>query len=107
MRKIKVESWTAIDEKGKEFTESTLTALDVILRNADPRQLPRGYESFKLFNHIYGVFESARTTGEIKIEETDYKFLKDIISNNIISIWGMSPKITYAIDRFMNAEEEK
>ena len=106
MRKIKIGSWKAINPEGKEYNETLLTALNVLIANKKPEEMPRGLEKFRIFNKRSKAFDNAEKSGELVLEETEYKFLKDTMEADIPSIWGTNPNISEAIEEFLNTKEE-
>jgi len=105
MRKIKIETWKAKDRDGKEYDESILTAFNVLINNKKPEEIPRGLDKFRLFNRITKAFTKAEKSGELVLEETDYKFLKEIVEKDIPSVWGANDSILNAIEAFIDAKE--
>ncbi len=106
MRKIQIGSWKTLDPEGKEYEETQLTALNVLIANKKPEDMPRGLDKFRIFNKLSKAFEKAAETGELVIEENEYRFIKDMMNTDIPSIWGTNPNISEAIERFLEAEEE-
>jgi len=111
MRKIKVEKWKASYpkiENGKvvgqeEKEENLLIALNRLTVNARNT----GLDQFRIFSRIGKNFDDAEKTGYLKLEEGDYGFLKQIIERDVPSAWGLSNKISHAINLFLDAKEEK
>jgi len=106
MRKIKIETWKAKGPEGQEIEENTINALSILVSNKKPEEMPRGLDKFRLFNRLSKAFDKANDSGELILEETDYKFLKDTIEKDIPSSWGMNPDISKAIESFLEAEGE-
>ena len=115
MRKIKIEKWKSNvpvyeGEKivgSKEKDESLLTALNVLIVNKKPEDMPRGLDKFRLFGRLSKAFEKAEKTEVLELEEADYSFLKDTLEKDIPSSWGMNLNISKAIEDFLNTEESK
>ena len=105
MRKVKIEKWKAKDRDGNEYDESILTALNVLINNKKPEDIPRGLDKFRLFNRITKAFDKAEKSGELILEEADYKFLKDIVEKDIPSVWGANDNILKAVESFVDAKE--
>ena len=105
MRKIKIEIWKAKDRDGKEYDESILTAFNVLINNKKPEEIPRGLDKFRLFNRIIKAFTKAEKSGELVLEEADYKFLKETVEKDIPSVWGANDSILNAIEAFIDAKE--
>ena len=115
MRKIKLESWKSkvpkYDTDGKingaeEKDEDLLDALNVLIANKTPEEMPRGLEHFRTFGRLTKAFEKASESKVLELEEADYKFLKETIDKDVPSIWGMNENILKAIEDFMTAKEE-
>ena len=106
MRKIKINTWKAKIAEGKEIDESLLIALNLLLGNKRPEDLPRGLDHFRLFSRLSKAFEKAEETGELVLEETDYSFLKASIEKDVPSVWGMNKDLGQAIEDFLNAKQE-
>lgn len=105
MREIKVVSWNVQDGEGKTHSEDLLMLLNLLVLNKDPKELPRGYEQFKLFSKLTKAFEKASETKILILEEDIYKFLRTMVERDIPSIWGTSRNIVEAVELFMNATE--
>jgi len=105
MRKVKIEKWKAKDRDGNEYEESILTALNVLINNKKPEDIPRGLDKFRLFNRITKAFDKAEKSGELVLEEVDYKFLKDMVETDIPSVWGANESILKAVESFLEAKE--
>ena len=117
MRKIKLDKWksrmpvygedgkTIVDTK--EQDEDLLTALNVLIANKKPEEMPRGLDKFRTFNRLSKAFEKADKSRVLELEETDYKFLKESIEKDVPSTWGMNENISKAIEDFLKAEESK
>jgi len=115
MRKIKLETWKSkvpkYDDEGKiigatEKDEDLLDALNVLIANKKPEEMPRGLDKFRTFGRLTKAFEKASESRVLELEEADYKFLKDTLDKDVPSIWGMNAHILDAIESFMSAEEE-
>ncbi len=106
MRRITVTEWSGKAADGTEGKEDLLMVLSILVTNKKPEDLPRGFESFKLFNKLTKAFEKANETKVLELEETEYKFLKNTIDRDIPSVWGSNKNIVEAIDSFYNAKEE-
>lgn len=117
MRKIKVETWKSrvpkIDGSGNlipgefvEKEEDLLAALNVLIANKKPEDMPRGLDKFRTFSRLSRAFEEADKSKILKLEESDYKFLKDDIESSVPSSWGMNQDISKAIESFLEAKEE-
>ena len=106
MRKIKLNKWKIITPDGKEGEEDLLLALNVLIANKKPEEMPRGLEKFRLFNKLSKAFEKAEESKELILEEAEYKFLKDTIDKDIPSIWGANKNLSEAIEAFLDAKEE-
>lgn len=114
MRKIKIETWKSrvpvMGEDGKptgEFNmmdETLLTALNVLIGNKKPEDMPRGLDKFRIFNRLSKAFDKADKTKMLELEEVDYKFLKETIEKDIPSAWGMNQNVSKAIESFLEAD---
>lgn len=116
MRKIKVEKWKSkvpkYDDEGKivgttEKDETLLDAINVLIANKKPEEMPRGIDNFRTMSRLSKAFEKADEIGILELEEVDYKFVKDDMIKNIPSTWGMNQNIMNAVEEFLNAESEK
>ena len=106
MRKIKINKWKAIDKVGKEYEESLLICLNVLINSKKPEEIPRGLDKFRLFSRIAKAFDKADKSGELVLEEADYKFLTDMVQSDIPSIWGGNDNILKAVEAFLDAKQE-
>lgn len=125
MRKIKIKNWKAsvpvYEGEGKnrkvvdsrEQEENILIALNLLIANKKPEELPKGLDKFRLFNRLTKAFTKAEKTKILKLEEVDYSFLKDMIEKDVPSVWGMNDNLFKALEAFLEAkpigdkEEEK
>ena len=114
MRRIKINSWKSNvpkrDKEGKivgaeEAEENLLMAINVLIANRKPEQMPRGIDKFRTMGRIAKAFDKAEKSKELVLEETDYKFLKDAIESDILASWGMNENLNKAFEDFLNAEE--
>lgn len=106
MRKVRIEEWKAKDSEGKDIKENLLIALSMLIAGKKPEEIPRGLDKFRLFNRLAKAFDKAEKSKVLELEETDYKFLKDVIEKDVPSIWGMNLNINKAIESFLEAKEE-
>lgn len=108
MKKIKIKSWkSTVPDKGgetREVDESLLNALNMLIANKRPEEIPKGIDKFRLFHRLSKAFIKAEQTKVLELEEHDYSFLKETIEKDVPSVWGMSPNINEAIEEFMNAK---
>ena len=115
MRKIKIEKWKSNvpiyeGEKivgTKEKDETILDAINVLIANKKPENIPKGIDKFRLFGRLSKAFTKAEETNELILEESDYGFLKKTMEEDIPSTWGLNSNILNAIEDFVNAEEVK
>jgi len=115
MRKIKIETWKSNVPKyedgevvgTKEKDETLLDAINVLIANKKPEEMPRGLDNFRTMGRLSKAFEKADKSKVLELEETDYKFIKDDLEKNIPSTWGMNENIMKAVEEFLNAESEK
>ena len=116
MRKIKLEKWKSnvpvYGEDGitvvgtKEKDEDLLTALNVLIANKKPEEMPRGIDKFRLFGRLSKAFEKADKSRVLELEEIDYSFLKGSIEKDCPASWGMNQNISKAIEAFLEAKSE-
>ena len=106
MRRIEVTKWKAKDMQGNETEETLLVALNILIVNKKPEDMPKGLDKFRLFNKLSKAFENAEKSGALVLEESEYKFLKETIEKDIPSSWGMNSSISGAIEAFLDAKEE-
>ena len=116
MRKIKIEKWKSkvpkYDDEGKivgseEKDETLLDALNVLIGNKKPENMPKGIDKFRLFNRLSKAFDKADKTKILELEETDYSFLKKTIEEDTPATWGMNVNISEAIEDFLESKDEK
>ena len=107
MRKIKIEKWKAKDREGKEIEESLLNAINILIANKKPEEMPRGLDNFRTMGRLSRAFEKAEETGFLELEEVDYKFIKDDLEKNIPSAWGRNIDIMKAVEEFLNVKSEE
>jgi len=107
MRKIKLANkWKSKDFSGNLVEEDLLAALNVLITNKKPEDMPRGLDKFRTFGRLSKAFEKADKSRVLELEEADYKFLKDSIESEVPSSWGLSPNISKAIEEFLEAKEQ-
>ncbi len=106
MRKIKLDKWKSKDLDGKDIDEDLLMALNVLIANKKPEDMPRGLDKFRTFSRLSKAFEKADKSRVLELEEADYKFLKDEIESSVPSSWGMNANISKAIEEFLEAKEQ-
>ena len=116
MRKIKIETWKSkvpkYDDEGKivgttEKDETLLDAINVLIANKKPEDMPRGLDNFRTMGRISKAFYKAEETGVLELEEVDYSFIKNDFEKNIPSTWGMNQNIMDAVEEFLSVEESK
>jgi len=117
MRKIKLSKWKSrvpvMDKDGnrtnefREADEDLLMALNVLIGNKKPEEMPRGLDKFRTFGRLSKAFDKANKTRVLELEESDYSFLKDSIEKDIPSTWGMNENLLKAFEDFLEAKEEK
>lgn len=115
MRKIKLDKWTAkvpkFGEDGKTVVatvdkeEDLLMAIDVLIAQKRPEELPRGIEKFQIFGKVATAFDKAKESRELVLEEREYKFLKDLVEKDVPAMWAMNKHLSKAINDFLNAPE--
>lgn len=114
MRKIKIESWKASlpikDKDGnitkrEEIEENLLMALNVLIGMKDQNTMPKGLDSFRIFNKIATAFDNADKTKILELEEREYIFLKDLIEKDVPSSWGLNSNLYKALNAFLEAKD--
>jgi len=115
MKQIKIKTWKSKspkrDEAGniigtEDVDEDLLVAINVLIANRRPEQMPKGLDNFRLFSRLSKAFEKAEKTKILQLEDGDYKFLKDIIEADVPASWGMNINLYNAFEEFLNAKEE-
>lgn len=118
MREIKIETWKSnvpvFTGEGKERKivgteqqdENLLIALNALLGTKRPEEMPRGLDHFRLFNRLNKAFTKAEQTKILKLEETEYKFLKDMVKSDVPSAWGMNNNLFKALDTFLEVKSD-
>ena len=106
MRKIKIKSWKAKLDKDTEIDEDLLSALNVLLGNKKPEDIPRGMDKMRLFGRIRKAFEKADETKELVLEESEYEFLKSAVEKEVPATWGMNENLSKALEQFLEAKQE-
>lgn len=116
MRKIKIKTWKSNVAKRDEnnkivgtelIDENLLIAINVLIGNKKPEEMPKGLDLFRTMNRISKAFEKAEKTKLLVLEEADYKFIKETIEKDIPSAWGMSPNLSDAVELFLEAKSEE
>ena len=113
MRKIKIDTWKSnvpIYKDGEivgteEKEETLLDALNILIANKKPEDMPRGLDNFRIMGRLAKAFEKADKTGFLELEEADYQFIKDDLEKNIPSTWGMNQEIMKAVEDFLAAKQ--
>ncbi len=115
MRKIKIENWKSdMQKKDKDgnptgeiekVDENLLVAMNVLIGNKKPEDMPRGLDKFRTFGKLSKAFDKAQKSNELVLVEAEYKFLKDTIKSDIPATWGMNQNLLKAFESFLNAEE--
>ena len=106
MRTIEVQSWKSKAKSGDEVDEDTLMMLTHLLNNRAPERMPRGLDQFRLYNRLTKAFDRAKESKTLVLEEMDYKFLKDIVVQDVPASWGANEHIMAAIENFMQTKED-
>ena len=118
MRKVKIEKWKSnvpiYDKEDptkvvgtEEKDETLLDALNVLIANKKPEDMPRGLDNFRTMSRLSKAFTKAEEKGILELEETDYKFLKDDLEKNVPGSWGMNINIMKAVEEFLDAKSEE
>ena len=98
MRQIELKAWK---ENGNDVT--IVSVFNALIASKDPREIPRGFDQFRMFNRIGKAFEKAKEGDILELDDGDYLFLKGMVEKDIPSAWGMVIGLSDAIDEFMNA----
>lgn len=106
MRRIEVNTWKTKDREGKDLDENILIALNVLLGNKKPEEIPKGLDKFRLFGRLARAFDNAEDKGVLELEESDYGFLREIVEKDVPSLWGMNDNLSKAIEDFLGAKQE-
>ena len=104
MREVKVKKWTIKDLEGKEKGESTIDVIEGLLRSADPREAPKGWDQFRLYNKVKKAIDKADKTGILSREDDVYVFIKALVEKGIPAQWGLNDNIYGVIDNIMDAK---
>lgn len=110
MREVKVKKWVAKDPEGKKLRdESTIDVIEGLMKTADPKNIPNGWDQFRLFNKVKKSIDNADKTGVLSMEDDVYIFIKNLIEKGVPAQWGLNDDIYGVIDDIMNAKssEEK
>ena len=86
--------------------ETILDALNVLIGNKKPEEMPKGIDHFRTFNRLSKAFEKAEKSKVLELEESDYSFLKTSIEKDTPASWGMNLSISEAIEDFLSAKQE-
>jgi len=105
MKTTKIEKWSEKLQDGTEVEQTLLKVINTLLSSKDPKTLPRGIEQFRIFGRISKAFEEAEKTGILKLEDSDYNFLKNIVEEDIPANWGAIPNVNKAITAFLEAKD--
>jgi len=107
MRRIKINKWKSKISDKEEVDEDLLVALNILIGNRRPDEIPRGLEFFRICLRIASSFEKAEETGELILEEQEYNFFKSLIESSVPCTWAFNKNLSQAIDEFLNLKEEK
>jgi len=91
----------------EEKDETILDAINVLIANKKPEDMPRGLDNFRTMGRLSKAFEKADNSGILELEEVDYKFIKDDLEKNVPSAWGMNQNIMKAVESFLDAKSEE
>jgi len=106
MRIIKIKKWQAPMPNGEMREEDLLVAINALIGAKKPEDIPRGLDAFRIMGKVAQAFDDADKTGELKLEEREYTFLKGIIEKDIPCTWGFNKDLMAAIDDFLNTKEQ-
>lgn len=104
MREVKVRRWSVKDSEGKVRKESTIDVIEGLMRNTDPREAPKGWDQFRLYNKIKKAIDAADKTNVLKMEDDVYIFIKALVEKGVPAQWGLNDDIYGVIDDIMNAK---
>ncbi len=111
MRSIKLFKWKEPnpdpDSPGEEKEVDLVEVLKILINNRDPSRMPRGIDQYRFYGRMNKIFEEAKKTNVLKIEEADYTQVKKIMEEDVPAAWGMNKDISKAIEEFLNVEETK
>ena len=105
MREVKVKKWFVKDANGKKLKdESTVDVIEGLLRSADPQNMPKGWDQFRLYHKVRKSIEESDKTGILKMEDDVYVFIKKLVETGVPAQWGLNDDIYGVIDDIMNAK---
>lgn len=108
MREVKVKKWSVKDPDGKKVRdESTVDVIEGLLRSADPQNMPKGWDQFRLFHKVRKAIEESDKTGILKMEDDVYVFIKALVETGVPAAWGLNDDIYGVIDDIMNAKSSE
>ncbi len=105
MRKISIKTWEEVALNGTKSEASILGIITTLLYNKKPEELPRGLDKFRLYGRLAKIFDQAEKSKILELEEGDYGFLKTIIENDVLALWGLREETAEAIEDFLGAEK--
>lgn len=94
----------AKDPSNKDYEETTILLLELMLRGQDPQKVPRGLDKFRIYSGLVKAFDKAKKTGFIELDEAQYKYLTDMMEKELPAVWATNPNISEAIEIFMDAK---
>lgn len=106
MRKITLRKWPVTNQDGTKTEETTIDMISVLIDVAVKENSLNGLEQFQIFSRLTQAFEEAKTSGFIKLGETDYKFLKDTLIKHVPAVWALNPALKEGVEEILNAKEE-
>lgn len=108
MRVIKLLNWREPDPNNlKEKRDVDLVELlKVLINNRDPQKMPRGIDQHRFYGRLGKIFEKARKTKVLELEEGDYSQLKKIVEEDVDGAWGLNKNINKAVEDFLDAKEK-
>lgn len=99
-----VRHWSENTSDGELVNVDTAGLLEMLLKNMDVSEVPKGMETFKIFSELKETFDRSRLSDELVFTDASYIFLKNIVERSIPSSLGMNPDVVVAIGDFINAK---
>ena len=107
MRTIKNHKWKekakGPDGKSVEVESDLVNAIINLIAGMNEERIPRGISKFRMFNGLKKALEKAKKSGELILDELQYKFVRELIENEVPAIWAGNEDITNAIEAFLEA----
>lgn len=108
MRKIKLVEWNIDGAKpGEKDKEDLAQVLQALMKMIPVQNMPRGFDQFRTFNKIHKAFDNAEKSRELILEDAEYSFIKNLVTNFIPAHWSILEKRMEEMEKFMNLEAEQ